>query len=192
MIPMLTLGIPGDAVTAIFIGALFIHGLQPGPMLMTQSGDLFWVMVGSSVLANVFLLVFGLMVVSIFIRIVTVPRQILLPIIAVITVIGSYAMNYSLTDVYWMLGFGVIGFFMKVNNFSVAPLVLGIILGPLLDTSFRRAYMSANGTMSDFIAGFFTNPISLVLTLFILFTLFAQTPYYKLLKRKIFRKNETA
>ncbi|GAJ97850.1 LOW QUALITY PROTEIN: tricarboxylate transport membrane protein TctA [Geomicrobium sp. JCM 19055] len=192
MIPMLTLGSQGMAVTAIFIGALFIHGLQPGPMLMAQSGDLFWVMVGSSILANVFLLIFGLMVVSIFIRIVTVPKQILLPIIAVITVIGSYAMNYSLTDVYWMLGFGLIGFFMKVHNFSVAPLVLGIILGPLIDTSFRRAYMSANGSMPDFLSGFVTNPISLVLTIVIVFTIFSQTPIYKKLKQRVFPKKQQA
>nr|WP_265181752.1 tripartite tricarboxylate transporter permease [Geomicrobium sp. JCM 19055] len=169
-----------------------MHGLQPGPMLMAQSGDLFWVMVGSSILANVFLLIFGLMVVSIFIRIVTVPKQILLPIIAVITVIGSYAMNYSLTDVYWMLGFGLIGFFMKVHNFSVAPLVLGIILGPLIDTSFRRAYMSANGSMPDFLSGFVTNPISLVLTIVIVFTIFSQTPIYKKLKQRVFPKKQQA
>src|SRR5699024_3758423 len=125
LIPLLTLGIPGDAVTAIFIGALFIHGLQPGPLLMEQSGDLFWMMVGSSLLANIFLLIFGLLVVTIFMRVVTVPKQILLPIIAVITVIGSYALNNSMTDVYWMLGFGIAGFFMKVHKFPVAPLVLG-------------------------------------------------------------------
>ena len=107
LIPLLTLGIPGDAVTAIFIGTLFIHGLQPGPLLMEQSGDLFWMMVGSATLANIFLLIFGLLVVSIFVKIITVPNRILLPIITVITVIGSYSLNNSITDVYWMLGFGL-------------------------------------------------------------------------------------
>ena len=95
LIPLLTFGIPGDAVTAIFIGALFIHGLQPGPLFMEKSGDLFWMMVGFATLANIFLLIFGLLVVSIFIRIITVPNQILLPIIAVITVIGSYALTIA-------------------------------------------------------------------------------------------------
>ncbi|MBB6450521.1 putative tricarboxylic transport membrane protein [Geomicrobium halophilum] len=184
LIPLLTLGIPGDAVTAIFIGALFIHGLQPGPLLMEQSGDLFWVMVGSSVLANVFLLIFGLLIVSIFIRVVTVPKQILLPIIAVITVIGAYAMNNNMTDVYWLLGFGLVGFFMKVHNFSVAPLVLGLILGPLIDESFRRAYMAAQGT-PEFLMGFVNSPISLILTLALVFTLFSQTTWYERFKRKL-------
>ncbi|MDQ0298042.1 putative tricarboxylic transport membrane protein [Salibacterium salarium] len=187
LIPLLTLGIPGDAVTAIFIGALFIHGLQPGPMLMEQSGDLFWMMVGSSVLANVFLLIFGLLVVTIFMRVVTIPKQILLPIIAVITVIGAYALNNSMTDVYWMLGFGIVGFFMKVHHFSVAPLVLGMILGPLIDTSFRRAYMTANDP-GVFLAGFINSPISLILTLAFVFTLFSQTKTYQHLKNNITKK----
>lgn len=183
LIPLLTLGIPGDAVTAIFIGALFIHGLQPGPLLMEQSGDLFWMMVGSSVLANVFLLIFGLAVVSIFIRIITVPNQILLPVISVITVIGSYALNNSITDVYWMLGFGFFGFFMKVYKFPVAPLVLGIILGPLVDTSFRRAYMASDGSL-DFLIGFVNTPITLILTIVFIFTILSQTRLFDQWKSK--------
>lgn len=183
LIPLLTLGIPGDAVTAIFIGALFIHGLQPGPLLMEQSGDLFWMMVGASALANIFLLIFGLMIVTIFIRIITVPKQILLPIIAVITIIGSYSINNSLTDVYWMLGFGIIGFFMKIHNFPVAPLVLGIILGPLVDTSFRRAYMSSENAF-DFLFGFVNTPITFILTLVFLFTLLSQTRLFDHIRGK--------
>lgn len=182
LIPLLTLGIPGDAVTAIFIGALFIHGLQPGPLLMEQSGDLFWMMIGSATLANVFLLIFGLAVVTIFIRIITVPKQILLPIIAIITVIGSYALNNSITDVYWMLGFGFFGFFMKVYKFPVAPLVLGIILGPLVDTSFRRAYMGSDGP-GDFLLGFVNTPITLILTVVFLFTILSQTAIFDKFKQ---------
>lgn len=174
LIPLLTLGIPGDAVTAIFIGALFIHGLQPGPLLMENSGDLFWMIVGSATLANIFLLIFGLLVVGIFIRIITVPNQILLPIITVITVVGSYALNNNMTDVYWMLGFGFVGFFMKINDIPVAPLVLGIILGPLVDTSFRRAYMGSDG-IGEFLIGFVNTPITFILTFVFLFTLLRQT-----------------
>lgn len=183
LIPLLTLGIPGDAVTAIFIGALFIHGLQPGPLLMEKSGDLFWMIVGSATLANIFLLIFGLLVVGIFIRIVTVPNQILLPIIAVITVIGSYALNNNITDVYWMLGFGIVGFFMKVYKFPVAPLVLGIILGPLVDTSFRRAYMGSEG-FGDFLLGFVNTPITLTLSVVFIFMLLNQTNIFAKLKMK--------
>lgn len=182
LIPMLTLGIPGDAVTAIFIGALFIHGLQPGPLLMTQSPDLFWMMIGSSLLANIFVLIFGLLVVKLFVRVIMIPKQVLLPIIAVITVVGAYAINNSLTDVYWMLGFGLAGFFMKMYKFSVAPLVLGIILGPMVDSSFRRAYMSAHQSMLELFMDIITAPISLLLLIVLLFTVFSQTKYYKQLK----------
>lgn len=180
LIPLLTLGIPGDAVTAIFIGALFVHGLQPGPLLMVQSGDLFWMMVGSAALANIFLLIFGLGIVRIFVRVITVPNQILLPIISVITVVGSYALNNSVMDVYWMLGFGFFGFLMKIYKFPVAPMVLGIILGPLVDSSFRRAYLASDG-MGDFLLGFITTPITLILTLAFLLALFSHTQLLKLI-----------
>lgn len=183
LVPLLTLGIPGDAVTAIFIGALFIHGLQPGPLLMEQSGDVFGVMVGASALANIFLLIFGLLIVNIFIRVITVPKQILIPIIAVITVIGAYALSNSITDIYWILGFGIIGLLMRMYHFPVAPMVLGIILGPLIDTSFRRAYMSSAST-SDFLLGFVNTPITLVLTIIFIFTVLLQTKVFSKVKSK--------
>ncbi|WP_077596907.1 tripartite tricarboxylate transporter permease [Oceanobacillus kimchii] len=183
LIPLLTLGIPGDAVTAIFIGALFIHGLQPGPLLMEQSADVFGVMVGASILANIFLLVFGLLIVNIFIKVIKIPKQVLYPIIIVITIIGAYAINNSLTDVYWMLGFGIVGLFMKIHQFPVAPMVLGIILGPLLETSFRRAYISSQGT-SDFLLGFVNSPITIILLIFFIFTILSQTNLLQRFKRK--------
>ncbi|GAA0370671.1 tripartite tricarboxylate transporter permease [Bacillus horti] len=196
MIPMLTLGIPGDAVTAIIIGALFIHGLRPGPMLMTETPDLFWVMVGSSFLANIFILIFGLALVSIFVKIVTIPKQLLLPIIVVITVIGSYAINHNIIDVYWMFAFGILGLLMKVYKFPVGPMVLGIILGPVIDISFRRAVISERGDIVQLIKTIFTQPISLVLALLIIFMLVSNTPLFKKLignlTAKFRRKKKTA
>lgn len=189
LIPMLTLGIPGDAVTAIFIGSLYIHGLQPGPLLMEQSPDLFGIMVGVSFLANIFMLIFGLLIVRIFMAVVAVPKTILLPVITLISVIGAFAINNSIVDVWWMILFGIIGFFMKVANFSVAPMVLGIILGPMVDVSFRRAYMSADNDPFSFLASFFTSPISAVLTVIFIFTIFAQTPLYSRIKDR-FRKRD--
>ena len=185
MIPMLTLGIPGDAVTAIFIGVLFIHGLQPGPLLMTNTPDLFWVIVGSSLLANIFLLIFGLLVVSIFVKIVTIPKQILLPIVALITIVGAYAINYSITNVYWVIAFGIVGYLMKVNNFSVGPLVLGIILGLMIDVSFRRAFLEAGSSFPNFFLSYLSSPISLVLLIVFIYTVFSQTKMYENLKRKL-------
>ncbi|MBL8317509.1 MAG: tripartite tricarboxylate transporter permease, partial [Burkholderiaceae bacterium] len=106
-VPMLTLGIPGDAVTAVIIGALYIHGLKPGPMLMIETPHLFWFTVGSLVLANIFLLIFGLTGIKIFAKVVETPKPILLPLILVLSAVGAYAINNSEADVYWMLGFGV-------------------------------------------------------------------------------------
>ncbi|TWI58137.1 tripartite tricarboxylate transporter permease [Halalkalibacter nanhaiisediminis] len=191
LIPMLTLGIPGDAVTAVIIGGLFIHGLRPGPMLMTESPDLFYIIAGSALLANIFLLLFGLLAVSYFARIFLISKKILLPIVALITIIGAYAINNSITDVYWMLGFGVLGYFMKQYGFPVGPLVLGIILGPMIDVSFRRAVMSENGDLVAFGMSFFSSPISTILLLTFVFVLFSQTIWYKSLKAKVFgRKSE--
>lgn len=187
LIPMLTLGIPGDAVTAIFIGALFIQGLNPGPLLMTNNPDIFWVIIGAAVLANIFMLIFGLTIVKVFLRVVKTPKPILLPIIAVISIVGAYAINNSIADVYWMLLFAIIGLFLKINNFSVAPMVLGIILGPLVEVSFRRAYISSDADVLNFLSSFFSSPISALLTIFLLFTIFAQTPWYEQLKRKLKR-----
>ena len=103
-IPMLTLGIPGDAVTAVLIGALYIHGLKPGPMLMIETPHLFWFTVGSLALANIFLLFFGITGIRVFAKLVEIPKGLLLPIIIIITVVGTYAINNSINDVYWMLG----------------------------------------------------------------------------------------
>jgi len=113
-VPMLTLGIPGDAVTAVIIGALFIHGLKPGPLLLVETPHLFWFIVGNLILANVFLLFFGLTGIRVFTKIVECPKAILIPLIIVFSAVGTYAIQNNPIHVVWMLGFGVIGYFMKV------------------------------------------------------------------------------
>jgi putative tricarboxylic transport membrane protein len=163
-IPMLTLGMPGDAVTAVIIGALFIHGIQPGPLMLTETPHLFWFTVGNLTLANLFVLIFGLTGISIFSRIVQCPKGILLPLIFVLCVVGTYAIQNSLIDVYWMLGCGFLGYFLKRYGFQVAPIILGIILGPLMDVSFRRAALSVQNDISQLLWEFVSNPVSLVLT----------------------------
>ncbi|MDQ0157182.1 tripartite tricarboxylate transporter permease [Robertmurraya andreesenii] len=178
MIPMMTLGIPGDAVTAVMLGAFMIHGLQPGPMLMVTTPDLFYVIVGAGFLSMIFVFIWGLSAVRQFTKITLVPRHILLPIIGFLTILGAYAVNYSITEVYWMIGFGVLGYFMKLYNFQSGPMVLGIILGPMLDTHFRRSIISEEGLVG-FLASLVTHPISFVLTLAVVFSIFASTPFYK-------------
>ena len=183
-IPMLTLGIPGDAVTAVIIGALFIHGLKPGPLLLVETPHLFWFMVGNLLLANVFLLIFGLTGIRIFTKIVECPKAILFPLIIVLSAVGTYAIQNNPAHIYWMLGFGVAGYFLKVYGFQVGPVILGVILGPMMDANYRRAMIGAQGDPGQFLWQFVANPISLVLTLFLLAMLVSQTPLWRRLTRR--------
>jgi putative tricarboxylic transport membrane protein len=186
---MLTLGIPGDAVTAIFIGALFIHGLKPGPMLMIETPHLFWFTVGDLVLANIFLLVFGLTGIRVFAKMVELRKGILIPAIIVLSVVGTYAIKNSLMDVYWMLGFGIFGYFLKRYGFQVGPIILGVILGPLMDESYRQAVMSTRNDVPGFLLDLVTNPLSLVLTLAVIFMLINQTRLWPWVLTFLKRKN---
>ena len=173
LIPMLTLGIPGDSVTAILIGALAIHGIRTGPMVMVSNPDLFNVIVQLLLLANLFLLVFGMMGIRIFAKLTEVPRGILTPLIIVISVIGSYSINNMPSDIVWTLIFGVVGYCMKCTDFPVAPLVLGLILGPVIEINFRRAVIGANG-LTGLLIEIVTNPLSLVLFALIVLALTTQ------------------
>lgn len=188
LIPTLTLGIPGDAVTAVLIGALLIHGLNPGPMLLVETPEIFWVIVGTSAVSLIFVLIWGLSAVTTFARVISIPKYILLPVIVFFSVIGAYGINNSVTDVYWMIGFGVIGYFMKIYNFPPGPMVLGIILGPMMDVYLRRSIISEEGSVLGFLGSLVTNPISFILTLIVVLTLFTQTALYRKLKNKMFKK----
>ena len=186
-IPMLTLGIPGDAVTAIFIGALFIHGVNPGPMLMIERPEMFWFMVGNLTLANIFLLIFGLTGIKLFTRIVECPRGILIPLILLLSVVGAYAVNNSVTDVYWMLGFGVLGYFMKIYGYQVGPVILGVILARLIDENWRRAILSEQDDLGSFFSSLFSSPLSIVLTLVVILIFFTNTPIWGAIRRTLRR-----
>lgn len=161
IIPMLTLGIPGDAVTAVIIGAFQIHGLRPGPMLMTETPELFNMIVMSLLFATFFFLIFGMLLIKPFIKLVSIPQNILLPPIIFITVIGAYAINSSLIDVAWMSFFGLLGFVFKLYKFPIPPMVLGLVLGPLMDETFRRTMISYRGDFGDLLGAIAVSPISL-------------------------------
>jgi putative tricarboxylic transport membrane protein len=183
-IPMLTLGIPGDAVTAVFIGALFIHGLNPGPMLLTENPEMFWFTVGNLTLANICLLIFGLSGVRLFAKIVECPKGVLIPLIFLLSIVGSYAINNAVTDIWWMLAFGVLGYFMKLYGFQVGPVILGVILSRLLDENWRRAIISDQENLGQFFGNMMSSPLSASLVAFIVLIFVSQTPLWK----KIFKK----
>ncbi|WP_461472064.1 tripartite tricarboxylate transporter permease [Pararhodobacter sp.] len=190
-IPMMTLGIPGDAVTAIMIGALFIHGLNPGPMLMIDHPDMFWFIVGALCTANIFMLIFGLTGIRLFVKIVDIPRAVLIPLIMLLSIVGAYAVNNSITDVYWMLGFGVFGYFMRLYGYPLGPVILGVILSRLLDDNWRRAIISEREDLGRFFSGVFHSPLSTVLFLAVILIFVSQTPIWRAAKARIFRSPNT-
>lgn len=177
-IPMLTLGIPGDSVTAVMLAALMIHGLKPGPNLMSTSPDLFYLIVSCLFFASIFLVVFGLTGVKLFAKIVEIPKGILLPLIMILSAVGSFAIKNSLLDVLWMFGFGILGYFMKRFDYPVAPCVLGIILSGLLEENFRRSVM-LNGSIGGILVNIFHSPISMILFAAIVIMFVTQTNVYK-------------
>lgn len=177
-IPMLTLGIPGDAVTAVIIGALYIKGLNPGPLLLVEKPHMFWFVVGNLTLANIFLLIFGLSGVRLFTKLAEIPKGILIPLIVMLSVVGAYAINNSVADVWWMIGFGVLGYFLKMYRYPVAPLVLGIILSRMIDDNWRRAIISEQESMSGLLVGILTSPLSASLFAFVVLILLSQSPLW--------------
>ena len=177
-IPMLTLGIPGDAVTAIIIGAMFIHGLNPGPMLMIERPEMFWFILGGLSLATIFMLIFGLTGIRIFVKIVELPRAVLFPLILLLSIVGAFAVNNSIMDVYWMLGFGVLGYFMKMYGYQVGPVILGVILSRLIDENWRRAIISEQESLPKLLGGIVSSPLSLALFLAVIAIFVTSTPMW--------------
>jgi putative tricarboxylic transport membrane protein len=155
-VPLLTLGIPSNAVMALLLGALIIHGVTPGPLLLSQHPDLFWGVVASMYIGNAMLLVLNLPLIGIWVQLLKVPYPILFPIIILFCLIGSYSINNSSTDVLIMVVFGVVGYLMKKLSLEAAPLVLAFVLGPMLETSLRQALIKSKGSFLIF----FTRPIS--------------------------------
>jgi putative tricarboxylic transport membrane protein len=157
-IPLLTLGIPANVVMAMLLGALLIHGLQPGPMLMKNHPDLFWGVVTSMYVGNGLLLILNLPLIGIWVQVLRVPYRTLFPLILLFCLIGAYAVNYSKTDVLFMIAFGVVGYLMKKFQYEGAPLVLAYVLGPMLENALRQSLIMSNGSFGIF----FTRPISAI------------------------------
>jgi putative tricarboxylic transport membrane protein len=155
-IPFLTLGIPSNAVMAILLGAMMIHGMQPGPRLITQHPDVFWGAVTSMYLGNFMLLVLNLPLIGLWVKILKVPYPILFPLILLFCAIGSYSLNNSYTDIWIMVIFGIIGYLFKKFEYEGAPLVLALVLGPMMEPALRRSLLMENGDPTIF----FRRPIS--------------------------------
>jgi putative tricarboxylic transport membrane protein len=158
MLPMLTLGIPGSPTTAILLGGMIIWGLRPGPLLFTEHPDFVWGLIGSLYIANIFALVINLAFIPLFVRVLTIKFTILAPVIFTLCIVGGFAPEQSLHDVWLMLLFGVVAYSLRKLNYPVAPAVLAIVLGPLAEAYLRQSLIASRGDPTIFV----TRPISLV------------------------------
>ena len=159
LLTMLTLGIPGDAVTAVMLGALTLQGLQPGPLLFKDHADLVFTLFAGMLVCYVFMLVVGLGSLRFMGRILQMPKSVLTPAILALCIVGTYAINNSMFDIWIMLAAGVVGYFMQKWDFPASPVVLALIMGPMAEANFRRALSLSNGSY-DFL---YTRPITVVL-----------------------------
>ena len=155
-IPLLTLGIPSNPVMALIFGALLLQGITAGPRLIQENPDVFWGVIDSMYVGNIFLLILNIPLVGVFIRLVLVRDSILAPIVVMVTMLGVYTVNNDVFDMFLVIFFGIIGYVMKKTGFEPGPLVLAFVLGRILETSFRQSLRIFDGSM----AGFVTRPIS--------------------------------
>jgi len=163
MIPLLTLGVPGSGTTAVMLAALLALNLNPGPLFIQQQPDLFWGLIASMYIGNVMLLVLNLPLVGLFIRVLLVPNWILVPSVAVIGYVAVYSVNSSVFDLMVMTVLGVLGYLMRKMNIPVAPVILALVLGPMMETNLRRALSLAQGDATTL----FSTPITIVLWLMV-------------------------
>jgi putative tricarboxylic transport membrane protein len=151
MVPLLSLGVPGGGATAVLLGAFIMYGIQPGPLLFQNRPDLVWGLIDSMYIGNIMLLILNLPLIGIFVRLLYIPAGMLYPLIIAISVIGAYAINGSMTDLYLILFFGVVGYVFDKVDIPVAPLVLSLVLGGIMEQSFRQAMTISGGNPKIFV-----------------------------------------
>lgn len=180
MIPLLTLGIPGDASTAVLLGALTMQGIIPGPSLFSRGSAWVYAIMGGLLLINIFMWLQGTAFIKLFANIVRVPVNILLPSIIILCVVGSFSIANSTFDVMLMVAFGLLGYFLRKKDFPLPPLIISLVLGEFMESNLRRALILSQGSP----AIFFTRPISAIIMALALISLL-----YPLLKGKMGKKN---
>ncbi len=158
LVPLLTLGIPSNVVMMIIIGALMIHGVQPGPMLMKDAPEIFWGVIASMYLGNVMLLVLNLPLIGLWVKILKVPYRFLFPLILLFCLIGSYSVEAKSSDAIVLIFFGVLGYFLRKFGYEAAPLIFALVLGPMFENAFKQSLLLSNGKFSIFMK----RPISAV------------------------------
>ena len=170
LIPLLTLGIPGSSVTAVLLGGILIQGLRPGRELFTTQADITYAVILGFLLANILMGIIAIAGARLFVKITAVPQNVLSPIIVALCIVGAYAINNSITDVWVMIVFGLIGYLLRKMGFPPAPVVLGLILGPIAEEGLRQSISLAQGNVLGY---YLSRPISIVLIVLILLAIFS-------------------
>jgi putative tricarboxylic transport membrane protein len=158
-IPLLSLGIPSNVVMAILVGAFLVHGIQPGPLLISKYPDLFWGIIASMYLGNIMLLILNIPLIPMWVKVLKIPYSILFPVVLLLCILGVYSIHFNVVEIFIMLFFGLVGYIMKKTDFEGAPLVLAFILSPMIENAFKQSMTMSLGSMTIF----FERPISLVL-----------------------------
>ncbi|UCF91417.1 MAG: tripartite tricarboxylate transporter permease [Desulfobacterales bacterium] len=184
MIPLLNLGIPGSPPAAMLLGALMLHGVTPGPMITFEHPAFILEVAAILLLASCAMWVAGMLLARQVVKVLRIPTPIFMPIIGVLCMIGSYALGINIFNLYLMLPVGIISYFLTEMGYPIAPLVIGVILGPMADENLRRALMVSQGSFLPI----FTRPVSLILFLIIVWTVVSQFPLFRGFKNKLFDK----
>ena len=158
-VPLLSLGIPGSGTTAVLLGAFLVLGIQPGPLLVQDNPEVFWGIIASMYVGNIFLLVLNLPLVPYIARVLRIPRPLLISLVIIFSLIGVYALSFSTFDLYLLLAFGVIGFLMRIYSFPAPPFILAFILGGMMEQALRQALTISDGSLDIF----FQSPIALTM-----------------------------
>lgn len=167
MTTMLTLGIPGDSVSAIILGSFYLHGLLPGPTFMMTEKHYFYLIVGYLIIGSIAAYIFGILGSNLILKAINLPKSLLIPFITILCVVGSYALSNNLYDVFIMVIFGIIGYVFEKTGFPIGPIVLAIILGPMIERNLRQALINTGGVF-PFVSSLFTRPISLVILILVI------------------------
>ncbi|MFH1984437.1 MAG: tripartite tricarboxylate transporter permease [Pseudomonadota bacterium] len=184
MIPLLNLGIPGSPPAAMLLGALMLHGVTPGPMISFEHPTFILEVAAILLLASIAMWITGMLLAKQVVKVLRIPTQIFMPIIGVLCIIGSYALGLNIFNLYLMIPVGIICYFLTEMGYPIAPLVIGVILGPMADENLRRALMVSQGSFMPV----FTRPVSLILFLIIVWTVVSQFQWYRTFKNALMDK----
>jgi putative tricarboxylic transport membrane protein len=175
------LGIPGSPPAAMLLGALMLHGVTPGPMITFEHPTFIMEVAAILLLASMAMWISGMLLAKQVVKVLRIPPQIFMPIIGVLCIIGSYSLGLSIFNLYLMLPVGIISYFLIEMGYPIAPLVIGVILGPMADENLRRALMVSQGSFMPV----FTRPVALILFLIIVLTIVSQFKFYRNFKTKL-------